>query len=199
MAKRTSAEIYPSNRRRDLDDDCEPVIVPRNEKTVVPIQAQRRRRLRKHLVKVLRQLGTERTAKLSTSVLRPEPGSFAAIVAGAACALCKGWCCRKGDDDGFLDHSTIARLLYSRTDLDARAVVRLYTDRVPPVGYEGSCIFHGEQGCTLHRTLRADICNVYFCGGLDAYIRTGAAVPTRIIAGEGIKMRTSPALVPAPP
>jgi hypothetical protein len=32
--------------------------------------------------------------------------------------------------------------------------------------------------------------------GLGAYMKTRAAVPTRVIAGEGNKMRTSPVLVP---
>jgi hypothetical protein len=39
-------------------------------------------------------------------------------------------------------------------------------------------------------------CNSYFCGGLDAYMKTGAAAPTRVIAGEGDEMRTSPVLTP---
>ena len=76
-------------------------------------------------------------------------------------------------------------------------MLRLYIDRVPEVGYEGSCIFHGKQGCTLDRSLRSDVCNGYFCGGLQVYVTGGDIVtPTMIIAGVGDKMRTSPILMP---
>ena len=91
----------------------------------------------------------------------------------------------------------MARVRRTRLALDARAVLRLYVERVPEVGYEGSCIFHGKQGCTLDRSLRSDVCNSYFCGGLQAYITSGDTVtPTMIIAGVGEKMRTSPILMP---
>jgi hypothetical protein len=76
------------------------------------------------------------------------------------------------------------------------AILRLYLACVPAAAYRDSCIFHGKKGCTLDRSLRSDICNTYFCGGLGAYMKTGAAVPTRIFAGEGDKMRTSPVLMP---
>jgi hypothetical protein len=61
-----------------------------------------------------------------------------------------------------------------------------------PVG-----IFHGKQGCTLDRSLRSDVCNSYFCGGLLAYL-TGdeVVIPTMVIAGAGDNMRTSPILMP---
>jgi hypothetical protein len=55
---------------------------------------------------------------------------------------------------------------------------------VPSEAYAGSCIFHGKKGCTLGRSMRADICNTYFCRDLGAYIRQRAAPkPTVVIAG----------------
>jgi hypothetical protein len=80
--------------------------------------------------------------------------------------------------------------------MDERAMLRLYLDLVPPVAYRDSCIFHGKRGCTLDRSLRADICNSYYCGGLGAYMKTSPAVPVKVIAAEGDKMRTSPVLTP---
>jgi hypothetical protein len=154
------------------------------------------RRLRKHLVVALRALRTMKNPEHSVSPLWPEPEGFAARVARTACSLCKGLCCRNGEDHAFLDETTMARVLYARLALDVRAVLRLYVERVPEVGYEGSCIFHGKQGCTLDRSMRSDVCNS-FCGGLLAY-RTGVdtVTPTMIIAGVGDKMRTSPILIP---
>jgi hypothetical protein len=57
--------------------------------------------------------------------------------------------------------------------------------------------FFTKQGCTLDRFLRSDVCNSYFCGGLQVYLKGGDIVtPTLIIAGVGDKMRTSPILMP---
>ena len=38
----------------------------------------------------------------------------------------------------------------------------IYLARVPAAAYQDSCIFHGKRGCTLDRSMRADICNTYF-------------------------------------
>lgn len=188
-------------RRQSLDDDADddslPVIVPRNDKAAVPISPERVRRLRKHLVRALRALRALKKCEHSVSPLRPEPEGFAGRVARTACSLCKGWCCRNGEDHAFLDETTMARVRGASSALDARAVLRLYVERVPQVGYEASCIFHGKQGCTLDRSLRSDVCNSYFCDGLQIYLTGGDTVtPAMIIAGEGGKMRTSPILMP---
>ncbi len=179
------------------DDDSMPVIVPRNDKAVVPISPERVRRLRKHLVVTLRALRKMKNPDHSVSPLRPEPEGFAGHVARTACSLCKGWCCNNGEDHAFLDETTIARVHCARSALHVRAVLRLYVERVPEVGYEDSCIFHGKQGCSLDRSLRSDVCNSYFCGGLQAYLTGDEIVtPAMVIAGAGDKMRTSAILMP---
>jgi hypothetical protein len=127
----------------------------------------------------------------------PDGKHGSARVARTACSLCKGWCCRNGEDNAFLDETTMARVRYARLALDVCAVLRLYVEQVPEVGFEDSCIFHGKQGCTLERSLRSDVCNSYFCSGLQVYMTGGDAVtPTMIIAGVGDQMRTSPILMP---
>jgi hypothetical protein len=179
------------------DDDTLSVMVPRNDKVAVPISRERVRRLCKHLIVTLRELRIMKDPEHSVSPLRPEPEGFAARVARTACSLCKGWCCTNGADHAFLHQGTIARVHRARLALDVRTVLRLYIDRVPEVGCEGSCIFHGKQGCTLDRSLRSDVCNSYFCGGLHVYVRDGDTVtPTIIIVGAGDKVRTSPILMP---
>src|ERR1700734_869884 len=155
-----------------VDDDSIPVMVPRNVKALVPTSPERIRKLRRHLLTVLRAMRT--TTTTTTSPARPEPEGFAARVARTACAMCEGWCCKNGEDDGFLDERTIAGVRNARGTMSARAVLRVYVERVPEAGYQGSCIFHGKQGCTLDRSLRSDVCNAYFCGGLHAYMASGA-------------------------
>jgi hypothetical protein len=177
--------------RRNLDEEALPVMVPRNDRALVVTSANRVQRLRHHLASLL----TRMTGDEARPPPRPEPEGFAARVARTACSLCRGWCCRNGADDAFLDEPTLART--SLTLSDAEAVIQLYLARVPAVGYEDSCIFHGQQGCTLDRSMRSDVCNAYFCGGLYAYVKgDDVASPVVVIAGERGKMRRSAVLVP---
>jgi hypothetical protein len=172
------------------DDDAVPVIVPRSDRALSPTPPERIEKLRERLAAILTRMRTNEPA----SSVRPGPDGFAARVAASACTLCKGWCCKNGDDDGFLDEATLARVWPGMT---AAAIVHMYVERVPNIGYEGSCIFHGEKGCTLPRDLRSNVCNVYFCGGLQGFIQSDEKPgPTIVIAGELDKMRLSPVLVP---
>ncbi len=169
-------------------------MVPRNARPLAPVAADRLRRLRRNLVKALREA---RALKAVDTPSPPTPSGFEAMVAGVACGLCEGWCCRNGGDDAYLDGDTMGRVRRDRPDLDAGALLRLYANLVPSGAYEGSCIFHGRRGCTLDRSLRADICNSYFCGGLAAYFREeDKDSPRVVLAGEGVAMRSSVALHP---
>jgi hypothetical protein len=105
------------------DHDSLPVMVPRNDKAAVPISVERVRRLRKHLVVTLCSLRTTKNPEHSVSPLRPEPEGFAARVARTACSLCKGSCCKNGEDTAFLDEeATMARVRCARSALGVRAV-----------------------------------------------------------------------------
>jgi hypothetical protein len=179
------------------DDNSQPVMVPRSDKTLAVVPPKRVRQLREHLIKALRELRTAKPLeRFFASRLRPEPADFPARVASTACSMCKGWCCRNGGDDAFLDDRTLARVRIAKPGMTEADLLHLYLDRLPPVAYRDSCIFHGARGCTLDRSLRSDVCNSYFCGGLGAYMKTGATVPVKVIAGEGDQMRTSPVLRP---
>jgi hypothetical protein len=115
---------------------------------------------------------------------------------GRACGLfpLQGGVCRNGGDDAFLGDATFARVRLANPDMTERAMLSLYLRRVPPVVSRDSGIFHAKNGCTSDRSLRADVCNAYYCGGLSVFMKTGAAAPTRVIAGEADSIRTSPVL-----
>ncbi|HVC62440.1 MAG TPA: hypothetical protein VND19_19010 [Acetobacteraceae bacterium] len=167
-------------------DGNQTVMVPLNRKALTPVAAERVRRLRKHLVESLRAERELKQSERSASPERPEPEGFAGRVARTACALCKGWCCRGGGEHGYLDERAMARVRRARPELDARAVLRLYSERVPPAAYQDSCVFHGPEGCTLDRTLRSDVCNSYFCRGLGQFVKHGdSAAGVVVNAGEG--------------
>jgi len=181
----------------DRDDDFLPVMVPRSDKRLVPLTPERVERLRQHLREALLDLGKARRLDRFAAPVSPEPAGFPAIVARVAGSLCKGWCCRNGGDEAFLDDRTLARLRLTNPKITEQAIELIYLARVPDAAYQDSCIFHGKRGCTLDRSLRADICNTYFCGGLRAYMREQVdPEPTVILAGEGGKMRASPVLMP---
>jgi hypothetical protein len=173
------------------------ITVPLNRKALAPVSAGRVRQLRKHLVEALRAERVLKHPERSASPVRPEPEGFAGRVARTACALCKGWCCKNGGEHAYIDERTMARVRRARPELDARGVLRLYCEQVPAVGFEGSCVFHGPEGCTLDRLLRSDVCNSYFCSGLGRFV-TGRDGADRVVvtAGEGEAAAYSPVLTP---
>ena len=186
-------------RRRSLiaDDDTQPVMVPRNNERLVAMPVERVQRLHEHLIRELADLRKAKHLERLASPACPEPAGFAARVAQTACSLCKGFCCRNGGDDAFLDDRTLTRARLAKPEMNEATLQQLYLDRVPSASYRGSCIFHGRQGCTLDRFMRADVCNRYFCGGLEKYMKScDPAAPTMVISGEGDEMRTSSVLMP---
>ena len=114
-------------------DASQAVTVPLNRKALVPAASDRVRRLRKHIVESLRGERELKHPARAASPVRPEPEGFAGLVARTACTLCKGWCCKGGEEHAYLDERTMARVRRARPELDARAVLRLYSDHVPPV------------------------------------------------------------------
>jgi hypothetical protein len=184
--------------KKNSDHESLPVMVPRNCKPLSVVTSDRVQRLRERLQDVLRDLRKTTSSRRSTSRPAPEPEGFHAVVAQAACSLCQGYCCRNGGDEAFLDARTIARLRQANPTLTDEALIRLYAGRVPVEAYQDSCIFHGRSGCTLDRSMRADVCNTYFCRGLGDFVRSHARPePTIVIAGEGETMRVSSVLTPS--
>lgn len=159
--------------------------------------AERVQRLRKHLVKTLLAFRRVKDLRRIASSIPADLDEFTARVAQTACTLCKGWCCRGGGEHAYLDEKTMARVREAMPDMGSWSALRAYMRCVPEFGYDGSCVFHGEQGCTLDRALRSDVCNSYFCGGLGTFVTRGEpAQPVVVFAGEGDQMRRSAVLVP---
>ncbi len=177
---------------RAAADGNQALMVPLNRKPLAPTPPERVRRIREHLVRSLRDLRTMKRPEQDASPLRPEPVGFTGTVARAACTLCQGFCCKGGGEHAYLDERDMARIRQARPELDARAVIRLYIERVPEEGYEGSCVFHGPQGCTLDRSLRSDVCNSYFCNALRDFVKTADGVNSVVVmSGDGETTRMS--------
>ncbi|MDR3538369.1 MAG: hypothetical protein P4L71_17875 [Acetobacteraceae bacterium] len=168
--------------------------VPFQRTPLMPPAAKRVRALKRHLVAAMRDL---REAKRPDRLVQPRTSAlegFAAEVVRAGCALCQGACCRGGGTHAYLDERTMARVRAERPEADARAILRLYTEAVAPLGFVDSCLFHGPAGCTLPQPLRSELCNRYYCNGLHDFLkekdepetvcivaRRGAAIGGRVV------------------
>jgi len=192
----TTQDLPVVTRDGAAADGHQAVMVPLNQRALVPTQPERIRRIREHMVRSLRDLRTLKQPERNASPLRPEPLGFAGTVARAACTLCQGFCCKGGGEHAYLDERDMARVRQARPELEARAVIRLYMERVPAEGYAGSCVFHGKQGCTLDRSLRSDVCNSYFCNGLRDFVNTADGAASVVVTGVSAdgETRLSPVL-----
>src|ERR1700722_16241036 len=172
--------------------DAVVVIVPMLSETLEPPPPARVKALKRHLVQSLRALRVAKRPDRLIQQATPEPVGFAAAVLSAGCATCQGHCCKGGGDHAYIDERTLARVRRDNPDLDARAIIGLYMARVAPNGYKGSCLFHGPDGCTLGRALRAELCNAYYCNGLRDFMRrTEVSDRVQIVATrDGIERRS---------
>ena len=117
------------------DDDAVPVIVPRNDRALVPTSPERIQQLaRPSRQTVERHASTTRPLRWFV----PDRKDFTARVVNTACALCRGWCCRGGGDDGFLDEATLARCPHGQ--MSATDVMRC-TSSVFPKSATRTCAF----------------------------------------------------------
>lgn len=148
------------------------MVVPANRTRVVELPPHRERRFREHLERVvaeafaLREAGTL-PAPSPIAERGPEPGTDASRLLAAACATCRGKCCKQGGDRAFIDVPTIARYLAAHPEAAAAEVLAAYLAPLGGKTYERACVFQGERGCRLPREMRARICNEFSCDGLE--------------------------------
>ena len=141
------------------------------EAPLVRPASYRIRALKRHLVDSLRDLREAKHPERLIQKRTAQPEGFAADVVRAGCTQCQGHCCRGGGEHAYLDDRTMARVRRDNPELDAAGVISLYVDSVAEQGFEGSCVFHGAQGCTLAKLLRAELCNTYYCNGLWDFLK----------------------------
>ena len=68
----------------------------------------------------------------------------------------------------FLTDQALRIVWSERPRLSKDELIAAYIDAVPDVTFDGSCIFHAEQGCSLPNRLRSEICQTYLCDPLKA-------------------------------
>lgn len=143
-------------------------IVPSNPRRIVNLPAARIRSFRDRLERLVSEAAARMAADgeppAAPAVSDATPDQTAVLAGG--CALCRGHCCRRGEDHAFLKVETIQRFLATHPEASPWQVLASYLEHLPRRSYAGSCVYHTRTGCALPRTMRAEICNTWYCGGL---------------------------------
>jgi hypothetical protein len=155
-------------------------VIPRNRDTVRRLPKRRRSAfeayLRKQLVGARQRLASEApdTPAEAASVVSPpqdapvSPRQRAEIaILGAGCGTCRGNCCRGGGDHAYQGADSMATYLRRFPDHSDDDVVADYLAFVPSSTMSEGCVYQRDDGCALPREMRADICNLFFCDGLN--------------------------------
>jgi hypothetical protein len=96
----------------------------------------------------------------------------------ALCGTCNGYCCKDGYSRGaYLTPEDLARVRRDFPALGPGALAGRYVAHLPETHVEGSCMYHGAEGCTLPRRLRASVCNGFRCRTARALDDFAAAQP----------------------
>lgn len=112
----------------------------------------------------------------------PEGGAGGSSLPGRVCGACGGGCCAVGHDHAFLSAKTIRRVLAAAPGLEPARLRQTYLDHLPERAMQHSCINHAVDGCSLPRSLRSDVCNVYVCTAIrDVEAGLKADPPVRTV------------------
>lgn len=150
-------------------------VIPAAIHRITRLPAQRRREFRDHLKSLI-----DRAAALPAppAVVDQEPVMESVAVqdarlqaaSGSACACCQGSCCRGGAyTHAYLGVETLQRYMTTHSKQSPRKVLASYMRHISAETCEGSCVYHREDGCSLPREMRANICNEFYCGGLREF------------------------------
>ena len=146
------------------------IVVPANTRDVEPLPPDVRLAFLDRLAALLAAEYATPLHEADSAMHEPSDHSAddAAVVAvlGHACAICRGSCCHAGGDHAFLRGEHLTRLRRAHANHSPQSLLAEYAARLPLQHYRGSCVYHTTSGCALPRSLRADLCNRYFCGSL---------------------------------
>ena len=85
------------------------------------------------------------------------------------CSMCKGGCCSAGGDQAYISPLTIKHLLDVNPTLTEVEVLDSYLEKLSDKTISSACINQTTSGCALPTSLRADICNAFYCEGLKSH------------------------------
>jgi hypothetical protein len=150
------------------------LVVPGTDGAVSALPEARRRKFRDYLAETIADATSGRFRSKAPRD-RSQAHDGIANVLRAACATCRGHCCRTAGEHAYLDERTIRRVRAATPSLTPSALLETYLGALPAKSVRGSCVFHGAAGCTLPRHLRSHVCNDYFCGPVERWLASPAA------------------------
>lgn len=160
---------------RDEQDTYRLAIVPHNDDRVSRLPQRRRASHETHLRECLatarKRLAVGESSIEGRAVTPPDvvasPAQRAeAQLLLAACAACRGACCRQAGDHSFITDEVMLAQLQRAPALDDDTIVARYLQHVGEQTMTHGCVYQGVRGCTLSPDLRADICHRFHCTGL---------------------------------
>ncbi len=169
-----SAALRDRAARQQLRPDAEafvPAPLPINRQHLAPLPRRRTEAFLEHLRQVIAAGFAEPAPNTATSPADADAGPAGegdpAQLLEQACALCRGRCCRCGENHAYLSPELIGRYRRSHPEAGAEQVFQAYEACLGEVTFEDSCVYHQPQGCGLPRRLRSDACNHFACQELE--------------------------------
>ena len=151
-------------------------ILPACTVGIAPLPAKRRRAFRAYLQDLI--------ARAYTVPVPPSTEPAAAVgptherearlgrLLAHGCACCQGSCCQGGaHTHAYLTVDTIQRYRATHPRQGPRAVLAAYLRLIGRHTYTNSCVYHQADGCSLPQSMRADLCNRFFCSGLTEFVQ----------------------------
>jgi hypothetical protein len=148
-------------------------VVPASLSRITRLPAPRRREFRNYLKELIDQAFARPLPPLAdpaqTAPL-PDEDAWLQAASGQACACCRGSCCQGGGfTHAYLEIATVQRYRAAHPNQRPSQILAAYMNFVGDETAEGSCVYHRTDGCSLPRDMRADICNDFYCGGLQDF------------------------------
>lgn len=162
-----------SARARGLDLEAYPVaVVPALEARATRLPAWRRQAFAEHLAREIAIAVARGPSSAPPEETDPPPTPTERAAFAAACATCRGFCCRNGGERAYLSADRLQRHLAEHPEQGPDGVLAAYMQHVGPTTMKHSCVYHRATGCSLPRDMRSDTCNRFHCGPLHDLRRT---------------------------
>jgi hypothetical protein len=137
--------------------------VPSGHARLRPLPERRRRKHAEHLDAIIAAALAETEPFAPSTSASPAPSHD---LAGRLCGVCGGGCCLSGGEKAYLTPATMRRVMAANPGLSPGELRAIYLDRLPERTIPRSCVHHTRGGCSLPRSVRADVCNTFACAPL---------------------------------
>lgn len=168
-AKRAAAQAVEAALRKDsaIPPGTVAAVLPAHDRPLVRPHPERRTLFAERLAGLMEDAAADPDGPTGDPPAKEAPSGPADALARAVCTSCRGLCCRHGQEHAFLRPATLRRYLKAHPEETPAQALQSYLGRIPAESTQGSCLYHGRQGCTLPRSMRSDVCNRYLCDDLE--------------------------------